>query len=158
MAKTLPKISVIERRLAHPFGAPSVPITLKDGQSWAIRIANDKVRTGRVHQMTGLGWMFVEAEEIDGKPEDFGFRAVKGRLVRGEHGEEVLMKMPQADFDAIQDAKAAINIKNLGQKQTKEAVAQATAVEYGSEAGDTVFQHIDVKDGRERVELEPEPS
>jgi hypothetical protein len=156
MAKTLPKVSVIERRLAHPFGAPSVPITLKDGGAWAIRIANDKVRSGRVHQMVGLGWVFVEAGEIDGTPEDFGFRAVKGRLVRGEHGEEVLMKMPQADFDAIQNRKAEINLKNLGSKQTKDAVAQATAVEYGSEAGDTVFKNIDIKDGRERVELEPE--
>lgn len=154
MAKKLPKISVLDRRLKHPFGAPSVPITLKDGQLWAIRVANDKVRTGRVHQMVQMGWTFVQPDEIDGLPADFGFRAMDTRLVRGEHGDEVLMKMPQADFDAIQNAKAQINLKNLGSKQTKDAVAQATAVEYGPEAGDTVFSKIEVTDGRERSELE----
>jgi len=152
--KALPKVSVLERRLKHPFGAPSVPITLKDGKLWAIHIANDRVRTGRVHQMAQMGWTFVQADEVDGRPEDFGFRELGHRLVRGEHGEEVLMKMPQEDFDQIQNAKADLNIKNLGQKKTREAVAQATATEYGDEAGETVFKNIEVTDGRERVELE----
>lgn len=152
--KQLPKVSVIDRRLAHPFGAPSVPITLKDGQQWAIRIANDRVRTGRIYQMANMGWTFVEASEIDGKPADFGFRELDGRLVRGEHGEEVLMKMPQDDFDAIQDAKARLNHKNLGAKQTRDAVAQETAVKFGPQAGDVVHQNIEVTDSRERVELE----
>lgn len=151
--KKLPKVSVLDRRLAHPFGAPSVPITLKEGD-WAIRVANDRVRTGRVHQMVNMGWLFVEAGEIDGTPSDFGFRELDGRLVRGEHGEEVLMKMPQADYDAIQDAKARLNLKNLGAKQTRDAVAQETAVKFGSEAGDTVHQNIEVNDSREQVELE----
>lgn len=153
-SQPLPKVSVIDRRLKHPFGAPSVPITLKDGLLWAIRIANDRVRTGRVHQMVEMGWTFVQAKEIDGKPADFGFRERDGRLVRGEHGEEVLMKMPQADFDAIQTSKAEHNIKGLGSKATRESVAQQTSKEYGDEAGETVFKHIDVKDGRERVELD----
>lgn len=137
--KVLPQITMLDRRLAHPFGAPSVPITLKDGQLWAVRIANDKVRNGRVHQMGQLGWTFVTPEEMDGKPADYGFRALDGRVVRGEHAEEVLMKMPQADYDQIQDAKARINLKNLGSKKTKEAAAQATAVEFGPEAGDAVY-------------------
>lgn len=152
--KSLPKVSVIDRRLAHPFGAPSVPITLKDGQLWSIRIANDKVRTGRVHQMVQMGWTFVQPEEIDGQPADFGFRALDNRLVRGEHADEVLMKMPQRDFDAIQQAKATVNLKNLGQKQTRDAVAQETAKAYGSQAGDTIFNNIEVTDGRERIELD----
>ncbi len=156
MAKKLPKVSVIDRRLAHPFGAPSVPITMKDGHEWALHIANDKVRSGRVHQMTQLGWTFVDPQEIDGQPGDFGLRILDGRLVRGEHGEEVLMKMPQADFDAIADRKASLNLKALGSNATKAAVAQATSQEYGDQAGETVFKNIDVNDGRERVELEPE--
>jgi hypothetical protein len=150
---TLPKVSVIDRRLAHPFGAPSVPITLKDGQPWAIRVVNDRVRTGRVYQMTGMGWTFVEASEIDGRPADFGFREIDGRLVRGEHGEEVLMKMPQADYDAVQHAKARINLKNL---QKRDAVAQEVAEKFGPEAGDTVHQNIEISDSREQVELDEE--
>jgi len=152
--KPLPKVSVLERRLAHPFGAPSVPITLKTPGDWAVRIAHTTVRSGRIYQMKKNGWDFVQAKEIDGRPEEFGFRVLDDRLVRGEHGEEVLMKMPQADYDAISDAKAAINLKNLGSKQTRDAVAQETAVKFGSEAGDAVHANIQIEDSRERVELD----
>lgn len=156
MAKKLPKVSVFERRLANPFGAPSIPITLKTPGQWAIRIVNSTMRTGRVHDMTAnKGWTFVVVEELDGAPEDLGFRTLDGRLVRGEHGEEVLMKMPQEDYDQIQQAKGAYNIKQLGSRQTKERVAQSTAQKYGDEAADTVNQNISVTDGREAVELEP---
>ena len=153
--KQLPKVSVIDRRLAHPFGAPSVPITMKDGQQWAIRIANDKVRAGRVHQMGQLGWTSVEPSEIDGTASDYGLRVMDGRLVRGEHGEEVLMKMPQADYDAIADRKAELNLKALGSAATKASVAQATSQEFGDQAGETVFKNIEVSDGRVLEEMEP---
>jgi hypothetical protein len=153
--KELPVVSVLERRLANPFGAPSVPITLKDGGRWAIRIANDGVRTGRVHQIIQLGWTYVTPDEIDGRPADFGFREMDGRLVRGEHGQEVIVKMPQADFDAIQSAKADKNLANLGGKKIKHDVANATAAKYGDEAGETVFNsQMDVQDSRVSVDLD----
>lgn len=157
MAKKLPKVSVLDRRLANPFGAPSVPITLKTPGQWAIRIVSAKVRPGRLHDMTAnKGWVYVTADELDGRPEDLGFRADADRVVRGEHGDEVLMKMPQEDYDAIQKAKAQANLRGLGKKQTRDSVAQDTAVAFGSEAGDAVHNAIDVTDSRERVELEPD--
>ena len=153
--KALPKVSVLERRLAHPFGAPSVPITLKDGQPWAIRIANDGVRTGRVHQVIQLGWTYVLADEIDGRPADFGFRELDGRLVRGEHGEEVLVKMPKADFEKIQQAKADKNLRDLGGSKVKEATAARTAAKFGDEAADTVYNSdMTVTDSRVNIDLE----
>jgi len=162
MAKKLPKVSVIDRRKLHPFGAPSQPVTLKTPGEWAIRIINSKSRTGRLHDVIhNKGWVYVTPEELDGTPDELGFEAKDGRLVRGEHGEEVLVKMFQSDFDAIQQAKSSLNLKNLGGKQTRDAVAQETAVAHGSQAGDAVarqFDHIDIKDGRERIELEPEPA
>ncbi len=155
--KALPKVSVLDRRLANPLGAPSQPITLKTPGLWAVRIVSSTVRTGRLHDMThNKGWLYVEPDELDGTPDELGFRAKDGRLVRGEHGEEVLMKIPQADYEAIQEAKARINLRNLGKK---DSVAQATAQKFGSEAGDTVYgASLEVTDSRERVELEPEPA
>lgn len=152
-AKTpLPKVSVLERRLAHPFGAPSVAMTLRTAGTWAIRVINTGVRSGRLHDVTAnKGWTYVEADELDGRPDEYGFRVLDGRLVRGEHGEEVLVKMPQANYDAIQRAKADLNLKGLGKKDD---VAQRTAQVFGDEAGDTVADRITVTDSRERVELE----
>lgn len=160
MAKKLPKVSVIDRRKLHPFGSPSQPVTLKTPGLWATRIINSKSRTGRLHDVIhNKGWTYVTPEELDGTPDELGFEAKDGRLVRGEHGEEVLVKMPQQDFDAIQAAKGSLNLKNLGGKQMRDAVAQEAATAHGSQAGDAVakqFDHIEVKDGRERVELEPD--
>lgn len=153
----IPKIDVLERRLAHPFGAPSVPITLKDGGAWAIRWVSDGVRTGRVHQIQGMGWDFVTPEELDGRPADFGCRALDGRLVRGEHGEDVLVKMPQEMFNKIQWAKAAKNLENLGGTKGKTQAAEAVAKEFGSEAADTVYRsQMEVTDSREIMDLEGE--
>ena len=155
--KELPKVSVLERRLAHPFGAPSVPITLKDGKDWAVRIVNDGVRIGRVHQAIQMGWTYVQAEEMDGRPADFGFRVMDDRLVRGEHGQEVLVKMPQADFDLIQKAKAKKNLDGLGGKRARTDAAEATAAKFGDEAAETVYRsEMTVTDSRVSVDLEGE--
>lgn len=160
--KALPKVSVLDRRKLHPFGAPSAPVTLKTPGFWAVRIVNSKSRTGRLHDVIhNKGWVYVTPEELDGTPDELGFEAKDGRLVRGEHGEEVLVKMPQKDFDEIQNAKGALNLKNLGGKQMRDAVAQEAATTHGSQAGDAVarqFDNIDVTDGRERVELEDTPT
>lgn len=156
-AKPLPKVSVLDRRLAHPFGAPSPSITLKTPGDWEIRIFNKDVRTGRIHDAVNkLGWVFVEADELDGQPDEYGFRVLDGRLVRGEHGAEVIMKMPRSSYLQIQQRKAEENLKALGSKKTREDVAQRTAQQFGAQAGDTVFQHVKVEDSREQMELEDE--
>lgn len=153
----LPKIDVLERRLLHPFGAPSVPITLKDGDKWAIRWVSDAVRNGRVYQVQQMGWTFIEPEEIAGRPADFGCKVMDNRLVRGEHGEEVLMKMPQDMYDKIQWAKAKHNIENLGGQKAKTQAAEALAKQFGSEAADTVYEsNMQVTDSRVTMDLEGE--
>lgn len=151
-AKALPKVSVIDRRMANPFGTGSVPITLKTPGQWEVRWVYAKMRPGHLYQMTHQkGWVFVEPAELDGSPDEYGLTAKDNRLVRGDHGEEVLMKMPLEDFKRIQKAKAEYNLRELGQKQMQSAVAQATAKAHGDEAGDSVFnafQHGEVKDSR----------
>src|SRR5688572_6147094 len=141
MAKAkLPKVSVLERRLKNPFGSGTVPITLKTPGRWEVRWVYSKLRSGHLYDMTQhKGWTFIEPEEIDGTADEYGLIAKDNRLVRGDHGEEVLMKMPRADFLKIQAAKTEYNNKQLGKQQMRSAVAQAAAKEHGDQAGDTVY-------------------
>lgn len=155
---TLPKVSVLERRLQNPFGAPSVAVTLKTPGEWEVRWVFSKLRSGHIYQMVHhKGWAFVEPHELDGDPAEYGLVAKDNRLVRGDHGEEVLMKMPRADFLKIRQAKADANLKQLGKKQMQESAAQTATTTLGGEAGDGVFnafKHGDVIDSRETREEE----
>lgn len=150
--KKLPKVSILERRLANPFGGDSVPITLKTEGNWEIRWVYSKLRSGHLYNMVhNKGWVFVEPGELMGSPDEYGLIAKDNRLVRGDHGEEVLMKMPREMFAQIAKAKAEYNLGQLGQKQMRDAVSQATAKKHGDQAGDSVFnafQHGEVKDTR----------
>lgn len=159
MAKktALPKVSVLERRLKFPFGAPSESIKLKEGE-WAMRWVSEGVRTGRVYQVQNMGWEFVTPEEIVGQPSDLGCQALDNRLVRGDAANrEVLMKMPKADFEAIQKAKASENLKNLSSgKKLKEDAANRATQHFGTdEAGEAIFNSdLDVRDSRVAYELD----
>lgn len=150
--KRLPAASVIDRRMQNPFGSGTVPITLKTPGSWECRWVYSKLRPGHLYAMTNQkGWVFVEPAELDGNPDEYGLTAKDNRLVRGDHGEEVLMKMPTEDFRRVVKAKDEFNLKQLGKKQMRDAVSQATAKEHGDQAGDTVydaFKHGDIKDSR----------
>lgn len=143
--KTLPAVTVLDRRLAHPFGSPSVAITLTSGGPWEVRFVDSQLRPGRLHDIKhNKGWEFVDASELDGKPDEYGLREVDGRLVRGENGREVLMKMPKAMYDQISQRKAELNLKGLGKQATRETAAQATAQAFGSEAGDAVYGKVKI--------------
>lgn len=147
-----PKVSIIDRRLKNPFGTGTVPITLTTPGLWEVRWVYSKLRPGRLYEMThNKGWVFVEPAELDGSPDEYGLTAKDNRLVRGDHGEEVLMKMPKKDFDKIVAAKTDYNLGQLGKQKMREAVAQATSKEHGDQAGETVydaFQHGDITDSR----------
>lgn len=139
-AKKVPSASVLDRRLLHPFGSPSVAVTLKEGGPWEIRIVDSQMRPGRLHDMRhNKGWEFVSASELDGTPDEYGLRVVDDRLVRGENGREVLMKMQKSVFDAIQARKAELNAKGVTGQALRETAAQETAVKYGAEAGDRIY-------------------
>lgn len=150
--KQLPKVSILDRRLMNPFGAGSVPITLKTPGQWEVRVVYSKLRTNRLYEMTrNMGWVFIEPDELDGSPDEYGLTVKDNRLVRGDHGEEVLMKMPKDMYDKIQKAKEAKNLTQLGTKQMRQAVAQAAAKEHGDQAGDVTydaFKYGEIKDSR----------
>lgn len=159
MAKKAPKVSVLERRLENPFGSPSIEIQLRDGQKWALRVINANVRSGRFYDVIhNKGWEVVTPEELPGKPEELGFREMDGRVVRGERGEEILVKMPQGMFDKIQQAKAAQNLKGMGKKQMLESAASMAAAQgLGDEAATTIYNsNMQINDSRVSVDLEGE--
>lgn len=158
MAKT-PKVSVLERRLENPFGSPSVEIQLKGSKKWALRIVNANVRSARIHQVIhNMGWEWVLVNELPSPPEDLGFRDLDGRVVRGEKGEEVLVKMPLEEYNQIQQAKAAKNLKGLGKKQTLEQAAQMAATQgMGDQAAEAIYNsNMQINDSRVSVDLEGE--
>jgi len=155
--KELPVVSVIDRRLAHPFGAPSVPITMKDGSAWATHWISADLRAGRVHQAIKMGWAYVLPTDLDGSIEELGFDIKDNRIVQGHHGSEVLMKMPKSDFDRIQQAKSERNLTNMRGDKIKADAAQRTAQKFGDEAGDSVYNSdLEVKDSRVSIDLDGE--
>src|SRR3990167_1642562 len=93
-APKIPKISVLQKRLAQPFGEGPPPIELKEA-GWTVHVINTRLRPGRYHDVTrNKGWVPVAPEDVDGNVEDFGFDVRDGRVVRGDRGEEVVVKMP----------------------------------------------------------------
>lgn len=153
--KELPVVSVIDRRLRNPFGAPSVPITMRDGGQWETRWISADLRSGRVHQAVTMGWEYVLPTDIDGTVEELGFQVKDNRIVQGQHGAEVLMKMPKEDFRRIQKAKADKNLGEMGGKKIKEDVAQRASKQFGDEAAESIYRSdMSVEDSRVSVELD----
>ena len=166
MAKTIlnaekltrpPIVSVLERRLLRPFGEGSSPITLK-APGFVVHVINTKVRPGRFHDVTrNKGWVPVAPEELDGAAEDYGFDCKDGRVVRGDRGEEVLVKMPAADYHAIQMAKDQWNRAQTSPAKLKSVAAEMTAAEHGDHAADYITRNVTIRDTREPVPLEDPP-
>lgn len=150
----LPRISVLDRRLQNPFGDGSPPIRLKEA-GWTLHVVNSALRPGRYHDVVrNKGWVPVAPEEIEGDALDFGFDTKDGRVVRGERGQEVLVKMPTADYNDIAQAKATINSRQLAAKKVKSDMAQKVAETFGDEAGEFAHDSISVKATRAPVPLD----
>lgn len=154
-ASAPPRISVLERRLQNPFGEGSIPVRLKE-PGWTLHVINANLRPGRYHDVVrNKGWVPVEATEIDGDPMDFGFDVKEGRIVRGERGSEILVKMPTADYQQIQMAKDAHNKRQTSAHAVKTAAVERAAKEFGDQAGDAI-DSMTLKATRAPVPLEEE--
>ena len=152
----LPSISVLERRLQNPFGDGSPAVRLKQ-PGWTLHVVNGALRPGRYHDVTrNKGWVPVEATEVDGDPMDFGFDVKEGRVVRGERGQEVLVKMPTRDYQEIMQAKDAHNKRLVGGRAVKSAAVERTAKEHGDEAADLIDRSITFSASRAPVPLDGE--
>jgi len=146
--------AIIERRLQNPFGDGSQAIELKD-KSMTVHVINTAVRPGRYHDVSrNKGWEPVLPEDLVGDATDYGFDVKDGRVVRGDRGNEVLMKMPTRDVQAIQMAKDEANRKKTSPRALKQEVVGLTAQAHGDEGGDYINRMTTIKDERAPVPLE----
>ena len=156
------EVSIVERRLKSGsiFASSSKPVPIKDPHQWTVREVNSQLGSQHLREMQiDKGWTYLLPEDLAVDPFEIGYRVQDGRVVRGQHAELVLMKMPTADFQAVQRAKDAENRKNtFGAKAVKNAILRAAEREEdgarGAEFLNKAVQNVSVVDSRERVNLE----
>src|SRR5687768_14899676 len=111
MAKEPKKISIIERRLQgnSALQVSSPPIPMRD-KGWTLYWENNDVRPDQVwHTINVLGWEYVTPDELACGVDDIGASVTDNRVVRGERGKEVLLKMKDSDYKKLQAKKAKEN-------------------------------------------------
>lgn len=155
--RRVPQVSILERRLQNPFGDGSPTIKLKE-PGWALHIF-DTSRAGRFHiAQREKGWVPVLPEDLDGPAEDYGFDIAEGRVVRGERGKEILMKMPQRMYDQIAQRKAELTAHSNTPRQLKRAAIEQTAAQYSDQAADYLHRNVTITETQEPVPLDEPPS
>lgn len=156
------EISVVERRLksGSVFATGSKPMPLVEPDRWEVRVVNGQISDARLWEMQAeKGWVYLAAEDLAVEPHEIGFRVQDGRVVRGTHGHEVVMKMPRTDYRAIQKQKDRENrINTFGTAANKKAIVAAAQSEPGGARGaeflDRAVERITIKDSLEQVSLE----
>lgn len=161
MAKVKKAISIVERRLksGNIFSAGSKAIPLAEPGRWAIRVVNTAISDDRLWQMQAeKGWVYAEEADLAVAPHEIGFRVLDGRIVRGQQGQEVLMKMERTDYAAIQKQKDAENrTRTFSKTANKSAMVGAASAGLGDEAAtflNRAIQSVEIKDSLETVNLE----
>lgn len=151
---------VITRRLANPMGNEALEIPSNPTGKWIFYIGNSAMAPDRIWRLRQRkGWEFATPEDIGGggTPDDFGFAQQNGRLVRGDRGAEVLMKMDVQEWRLIQQAKSDANTKAMkGLKDIPQRAAQELGEE-GAQAADFLhdsLRHIEITEKREIVRAE----
>ena len=155
MAKKV--ISVIERRLqsgsALDVGSATVP--LKD-PTLVVRWENSEIGPDHVYRCVHvLGWEYAVPEDLDCTLEEAGASERDQRIVRGERGKEVLLKMKLTDYKKVQKLKDKENRKRTFDGHlVKNEMIGAVAGAHGEEAAEFVSKSsMTVTDSRERVAL-----
>ena len=151
----VPDAAVFDRRIfGNPFGEGSVSVRLKE-PGWTVRVINTQLKPGRYHDIVrNKLWVPVLPEDLEGQAEDYGFDLKDGRVVRGERGVEVLVKMPTATFHAIQMRKDELNRAQTHPRKLKQDVMAQTAAVHGDQAASYLDQNVTITDQRAPVPLE----
>ena len=160
--KTKKPITIVERRLqsGSVFGTSSKPIPLVEPERWEIRIVNSQISNDHLYTMqSDKGWVYAHPEDLAVDPKEIGFVVLDGRIVRGQQGQEVVMKMERADYRAIQTQKEVSNRQQtFGAKANKQAILNAVQGEVDGDRGadflNRAVQSITVTDSTERVSLD----
>lgn len=155
-------VSVIDRRLASGsvFSSLSRAIPLVEPAAWELRIVNTEIGDARLWAMQmEKGWAYAELSDLAVDPVEIGFRVQDGRIVRGTHGHEVLMKMAAPSYRKLRKFKESENRRNtFGDKAVMSAIVSAAEREpdggRGAEFLSQTVQTARVIDSSERVSLE----
>lgn len=149
-------IEVYERRLLGEEGLrPELAIPLSLPGKWHVRWINTSV-PGRwatvVHQR---GYIPVRVEEIADPRSVIGLhRSPEGYAVRGDRGQEVLVRMPLEFFERIKRTEAERRLrKQSSSTAQKEQLQNALASKFGGEAAEKLTEWTGgIAGGTERVE------
>jgi len=145
-------------RLANPFGEPSAPVALKDKTRQA-RWFNADIVTDKIWRAKAKGWDPLRPCDIVDTDQIGWFKVnAEGVITRGERGQEVLMSIPKAAYEAIEKAKTAWNNRNMGSaSKTRSEVIAAAGEQHGDQAANFLSKAIvNVEDSYERVERRDE--
>ena len=145
---------IIDRRLKNPNGQESLSIPSVPAGRWVFRIANGTISPDHIWRMRQQkGWEFAAPADLGGRPEDFGFEVRQERMVRGDRGQEVLMKMDATEWHEIQQAKSDANRRQaLSVKDIPQRAAAEIGGSEGSEAADVLHRSLDHVTITERLE------
>lgn len=152
-------VDIWERRMLHPNQKPATPIRLNTPGMhvrWINLANNGRYQRARYEE----GWVPVSRDELKDEKEIYGVSfTTEGWVCRGEKQQEMLMKIPEAVYRKIREAK--IREVEKTRRQIKEGMQGAGAKhfgdKYGSNRGDEIAESMsqfkgDVKFGTERVE------
>lgn len=144
-------------RIDNPFGEPTAPIALRDS-SRECRWFNAAVANDHIWRAKRKGWDQVKREDVLDLDQIGGYNVdPAGFITRGERHQEILMSMPKDVRTAVQAAKTAANIRNMGNPNAmKKELVEAAAQRFGDEGADFLNRRIgpvgEVRDSFERVE------
>lgn len=146
------QISVIERRLQgrSALQTSSTPIPLNE-KGWTLLWGNSDISQHQIwHLVHELGWDYVTPEDLACGLDDIGATQLDTRVVRGERGKEVLLKMRTSDYVKVQKKKTQENLEvTFDKTKVTDAMVNAVGAEHGSEAADVVRRSgITVDDSR----------
>jgi len=151
-----PRVEVLQRRLQSPFGAPSTKVRLKE-DGWDARWFNAAIAADHIWRAKEQGWQGVRPAEL-ADPDQIGGHTVSpdGFVVRGDKGQELLMKLPTDWRKQIQASKTEQNMRNMRPGAMKREVAEAAGRKFGDQAGEFVRNNVnlvgDVRDSYERIQ------
>lgn len=82
------------------------PIPLMDPDRWTVRVVDNdtEVDKARVNELITAGWQYLDPDDLAVRANEIGFKVMNSHVVRGDHGEEVLLKILTVDVAAFEEA------------------------------------------------------
>ena len=153
-----PKIDVLERSLANPFGLPSVSIALTD-PSVTCHWCNTSIGAHQLGKYLDAGYLKVTEAMLADKDRVAYTISPEGYVTRGARHEEILLYTPKDWYRKRQQAKTAKNLAGMAPGATKAELTQAAGERFGDDAARFVEGHVgpvgSVRDSYERIAVTP---